>query len=137
MWESLVSGAIQTFVGSAAKVGGQLAAHELFGPDPKPSPSPQPQVASAGVSPDAKYKSPLEDIGYDYPKGDGFVGRLVSKPPPPSVEINRNLIAGLYQSVLSSPLPTPKLSGEISKIVQAAGISSRGRQAKSLKKMIT
>ena len=137
MWEMLVKGAVNAFATSAAKVGGQLVAHELFGPDPKPSPSPQQQATPAGVSPDAKYKSPLEDIGYDYPKGDGFVGRLVSKPPPPSVEINKNLIAGLYQSVLSSPLPTPALSGEISKIAQAAGISSRGRQAKSLKKMIT
>lgn len=133
----LVNGAINAFTTSAAKVGGQLAATKLFGPDPKPSPSPQQQATPAGVSPDAKYKSPLEDIGYDYPKGDGFVGRLISRPPPPSVEINKNLIAGLYQSVLSSPLPTPKLSGEISKITEAARISSRGRQSKSLKKMIT
>ncbi len=137
MWDMLVNGAINAFTTSAAKVGGQLAATKLFGPDPKPSPSPQQQATPAGVSPDAKYKSPLEDIGYDYPKGDGFVGRLISRPPPPSVEINKNLIAGLYQSVLSSPLPTPKLSGEISKITEAARISSRGRQSKSLKKMIT
>ena len=137
MWDMLVNGAINAFTTSAAKVGGQLAATKLYGPDPKPSPSPQQQATPAGVSPDAKYKSPLEDIGYDYPKGDGFVGRLISRPPPPSVEINKNLIAGLYQSVLSSPLPTPKLSGEISKITEAARISSRGRQSKSLKKMIT
>ena len=137
MWDMLVNGAINAFTTSAAKVGGQLAATKLFGPAPKPSPSPQQQATPAGVSPDAKYKSPLEDIGYDYPKGDGFVGRLISRPPPPSVEINKNLIAGLYQSVLSSPLPTPKLSGEISKITEAARISSRGRQSKSLKKMIT
>ena len=137
MWDMLVNGAINAFTTSAAQVGGQLAATKLFGPDPKPSPSPQQQATPAGVSPDAKYKSPLEDIGYDYPKGDGFVGRLISRPPPPSVEINKNLIAGLYQSVLSSPLPTPKLSGEISKITEAARISSRGRQSKSLKKMIT
>ena len=137
MWDMLVNGAINAFTTSATKVGGQLAATKLFGPDPKPSPSPQQQATPAGVSPDAKYKSPLEDIGYDYPKGDGFVGRLISRPPPPSVEINKNLIAGLYQSVLSSPLPTPKLSGEISKITEAARISSRGRQSKSLKKMIT
>ena len=123
LFDGLIDTAITTFVGSGARVAGATLAGKLFGDDKKSTAAAAP--TTSGVSSKDTVKSPLEGMEEPrVPTGEGFVKGIVSRPPRTQVYEDRNLTQALYENVMTSPPASPKLSGEISKMVSMSNVTS-------------
>ena len=135
---ALFESVVGAFAGSAASAAGGYFANALFGPDKEPASSSK--ADSPTISPDAKVRSALEDIEIDsYPKGDGFIGGIVSRPTRQrTFEESQLMFATLYRDVMDQPLASPKVPNEVARAISAnSSISSTKSGRKQLRKMLT